>query len=57
MDNKFLTNASTVCDKGPTIAATLFSFKRLCYQDDGEMIMSHEYIQNEEGGGGGMGPI
>jgi hypothetical protein len=26
-------------------------------KDDGEMIMSHEYIQNEEGGGGAWGPF
>jgi len=56
MDNKFLTNASTVCDKGPTIAATLFSFQRLCYQrwwgDDHE-----PWIHTEWGGRGGTGSI
>jgi hypothetical protein len=55
MDNKFLRNASTVCDKHPTVAATLFSFQRLCYQrwwgDD------HVPWIRTEWRGGGVGPI
>lgn len=50
MDNKFLRYASTVCDKGPQQLPHCFPSRGCVIKDNGEMITSHEYIQNEERG-------
>ena len=48
-NGQFLRNASTVCDKGPTIAATMFSFQRCVIKADHEPLIRTEWGRGEWG--------